>query len=169
MENKKLGIALVVFCIFIAVIFFSFKSQIKEKSEEVCSCEAMSEGGICQVEQSKISIIDYLSIALIFSMFALGIYMIFFEKGQKEIIKTLENQKKVQTEEEKFEILKKAMDEYETKVLAAIREQNGITQSTLRYRTDISKSKLSAILTAFEKKGLIKRVPKGKTMEIYLK
>ena len=169
MDNKKLGIALVVFCIIIAIIFFGFKNQIKQINMESCGCEAMQEGGICPVQQNNMGIIDYVSIALIFSMLALGIYLIFFEKGQKEIIKTLENQKKIQTDEEKFEIMIKAMDEYEKKALRAIREQNGITQSTLRYRTDISKSKLSSILTDFERKGLIKRVPKGKTMEIYIK
>ncbi len=169
MDNKKLGIALVVFCIIIALMFFNFKNQLSEMNEASCTCEAMQTGGVCSAEQNNMGVIDYIALAVIFSMLALGFYLIFFEKSQKEIVKTLENQKRIQTEEEKFEILTKAMDEYEKKVLKAIREQNGITQSTLRYRTDLSKSKLSSILTDFESKGLIKRVPKGKTMEIYLK
>jgi len=169
MDNKKLGIALVVFCIAIAIIFFGFRYQIQKINKASCACESMEQGSVCPAEQSNTGIIDYISIALIFSMFALGVYLIFFEKGQKEIIKTLENHRKIQTEEEKFELMTKAMDDYEKKVLGIIREQNGITQSTLRYKVDISKSKLSSILSDFEKKGLVKRVPKGKTMEIFLK
>ena len=55
------------------------------------------------------------------------------------------------------------------KVIKAIKEQEGITQFTLRLRTDLSKSKLSDILTKFEKRGLIVRQPKGKTLSIFLK
>ncbi len=169
MDNKKLGIIMVVFCIFIAVIFFSFKNQLKDMNESSCTCEEMQDGGVCSAEQNNYGTIDFVALGIIFSMLALGFYLIFFEKSQKEIIQTLENHKKIQTEDEKFDIMTKAMDEYEKKVLKAIREQDGVTQSTLRYRTDLSKSKLSSILSDFESKGLIKRVPKGKTMEIYLK
>ncbi len=169
MDNKKLGIALVVFCIFLAIIFFSFKNQIKEINRAGCTCEAMQQGGFCPAEQNNIGIVDYISIALIFSMLALGIYLIFFEKSQKEIIKTLENQKKIQIEEEKFNILLKGLNQDEQKVIKAIKEQDGITQQTLRLRTDLHKSKLSIILDGLEKKGLIARKEKGKTKQVFLK
>ena len=61
-----------------------------------------------------------------------------------------------------------AMDENEIKVLKAIKEQEGITQSTLKFRTDLSKAKVSQILTHFEKKHLVKRELKGKTYAVYL-
>jgi len=169
MNNKKLGIALVVFCIFVAVIFFSFKNQINEMNTASCSCEAMQQGGFCSAQQNNFEIIDYAAIALIFSMLALGVYLIFFEKSQKEIVKTLENQKKIQTEEEKFDILLKGLDVDERKVIKAVKEQDGITQQTLRLRTDLHKSKLSIVLDGLEKKGLIKKVSKGKTNQIFLK
>ena len=60
------------------------------------------------------------------------------------------------------------MDDNERKVLKAIKEQEGITQSTLKFRTDLSKAKVSQILTDFEKKHLIKRESKGKTYSVYL-
>ena len=169
MNNKKLGIALVVFCIFVAIIFFSFKNQIREMNTTSCSCDAMEQGGFCSAQQSSVEIVDYVSIALIFSMLALGIYLIFFEKSQKEIVKTLENQKKIQTEEEKFDILLKGLNEDERKVIKAVKEQDGITQQTLRLRTDLHKSKLSIILDGLEKKGLIKKISKGKTNQVFLK
>lgn len=169
MDNKKLGIVLVVFCIFLAIIFFGFKNQIREINRVGCTCEAMQTGGFCPAEQNNIGIVDYISIALIFSMLALGIYLIFFEKSQKEIIKTLENQKKIQIEEEKFNILLKGLNQDEQKVIKAIKEQDGITQQTLRLRTDLHKSKLSIILNGLEKKGLIARKEKGKTKQVFFK
>lgn len=51
MDNKKLGIMLVVFCIFIAVIFFTFKNQIKELNQSSCTCETMQEVCVCAANQ----------------------------------------------------------------------------------------------------------------------
>ena len=72
-------------------------------------------------------------------------------------------------EDERFEIILKALDDYEKKVLKAVREQDGITQNTLRLRTDMSKAKLSYVLQELEKRNLIKRSPKGKTLEVFLR
>lgn len=69
---------------------------------------------------------------------------------------------------DKFDLVLKSMDDHEKNVLTAIREQSGITQSTLRYRTDLSKAKVSQILTDFERKHLVKRESKGKTYAVYL-
>ena len=71
-------------------------------------------------------------------------------------------------EQGKFDLVLKGMDENEKKVLKAIKEQTGITQSTLKFRTDLSKAKISQVLTDFEKKDLVRREEKGKTFELYL-
>jgi uncharacterized membrane protein len=63
----------------------------------------------------------------------------------------------------------KALDPFEQKVIEAIREQNGITQNTLRLRTNMSKSKLSIVLKELERRELIKRVGKGKTLSVFLR
>ncbi len=170
MDNKKLGIILLIVGILIvgAVYFVKVKedSIINKVIAEQGSC-FLSDGTCLHDDRSLMPyIVGWVLSAVII---ALGIYLIFFERSQKEIINTLENQKKMHTEEEKVQILSKAMDEYEKRVYAAIREQDGITQTTLRYRTDLSKSKLSSILSDFEKKGLIKRVPKEKTLQVFLR
>ncbi len=168
MDNKKLGVILIVICILLGILIFYFNQQINIQAEASCSCSEMAEGGTCPHEQ-KVNWPTYAGIILLSGVAALGIYLIFFEKSQKAIISTLERQKQKQTEEEKFEILLKGLDAYEKKVIQAIKEQDGITQQTLRLRTDLHKSKLSIVLDGLEKKGLIVRKDKGKTKQVFLK
>jgi len=102
-------------------------------------------------------------------MFALGIYILIFNKSEERILKKLEEDKNQKINNEKFDIILMALDSYEKKVLKSVKEQDGITQSTLRLRTDMSKAKLSYVLQELEKRGLIKRIKKGKTLAVYLK
>ena len=95
--------------------------------------------------------------------------IIAFEKSQKEIVSALGKQKEIKVEEEKFDILMKGLNEEEQKVMKAVKEQDGITQQTLRLRTDLHKSKLSILLDGLEKKELLKRKAKGKTKQVFLK
>jgi uncharacterized membrane protein len=102
-------------------------------------------------------------------MLGLGFYLLFFNKTEEMIMRRLEDEKNNKLNHEKFKIILMALDPYEKKVLKAVKEQDGITQSTLRLRVDMSKAKLSYVLQELEKRNLIKRVAKGKTLEIWLK
>ena len=168
MDNKQLGIILLVICVLLGGMIYAFDNQIKAQAEAGCSCTEMEEGGFCPHEEQSPWQTN-LSVVLISAIAALGFYLIFFDKGQKEIVSTLQNQKKMQVEEEKFEILLKGLDEDEKKVIKAVKEQDGITQQTLRLRADLHKSKLSIVLDRLEKKHLVKRVDKGKTKQVFLK
>lgn len=170
MDNKKLGVILIIAGIILASTLFFVKAK-----EDNLIGKIIDEQGSCFLEDntclhSDRSLIGYI-IGWILSaaILALGIYLLFFEKSQKEIVKTLENQKKIQTEEEKFDILLKGLDEDERKVIKAVKEQDGVTQQTLRLRTDLHKSKLSIVLDGLEKKGLVSRKAKGKTKQVFLK
>lgn len=164
MNNKKLGWILIGVCILLGAVLLSFKVQLEKQNESACTCEANS----CPMEE-KFSWSFYLGITIVSIIIALGLYLIFFEKSQKEIISTLERQKQITGEEEKFSILLKGLDEDEKKVINAIKEQDGISQQTLRLRTDMHKSKLSIVLKGLEEKNLIKRIPKKKTNQVFLK
>lgn len=168
MDNKKLGVILILVCVILGVLIFTLNDQLNSQAELGCTCTAMDEGGSCPHEDQN-PWQTYVAVILIAGVAALGVYLIFFEKSQKEIISTLEKQKQIQTSEEKLEILLKGLNSDEQRVIKAVKEQDGIAQNTLRLRTDLHKSKLSIVLDVLEKKGLIKKVPDGKTNRVYLK
>ena len=164
MENKKLGTLLIVLSIFILVLFTSYTSQINNQSIEMGCFPDQN----CKTIEKMLSL-NHISMGVFSFLLALGFYLLFFNKTEKSILEKLENEKELKVEEMKFKILMKALDPFEQKVIEAIREQEGITQNTLRLRVNMSKAKLSYVLQELEKRGLIKRIEKGKTLAVYLR
>jgi len=168
MDNKKIGIILIVVCLILGFLIFAFNNELDTQAEASCSCTEMENLGYCP-HQKITPWQTYFGLILISGVAALGVYLIFFDKSQKDVAKILEKQKHIQVKEEKFDILLKGLDIDEKKILKAIKEQDGITQQTLRLRTNLHKSKLSILLGRLEKKDLIARKKKGKTNQIFLK
>jgi len=170
MDNKKLGLVLLVIGILLALSLYGVKIK-----EDAIIEQIVVEQGSCYLEdgtclhQDRDLTFYFVGWLLSAVLIALGIYLAAFEKSQKSIISTLENQKKIQAADEKFNILLKGLDVDEKKVIKAVKEQDGVTQQTLRLRTDLHKSKLSIVLDGLVKKGLVKKEPKGKTNQIFLK
>jgi len=170
MDNKKLGIILLIAGIVLISLLYAIKAR-----EDAIVDEFVDEEGTCYLDDGTCLHSDRGILVYIIGMIlggaivALSVYILFFERSQKEILSTLENHKKIQVNEEKFDILLKGLDEFEKKVIKAVKDQDGITQQTLRLRTDMHKSKLSIVLDGLEKKELIKRIEKGKTKQVFLK
>ena len=173
---KSLGYILIVLGLLFIIPVFIFKVQVDNLTNEVMLATGGTciQEGKCLHEQSDLPM--YVGISLTVMMLALGLYLVFFERSkeaiekiQKELIGSLKETKKKQDKDEKFEFLLKALNEDEKKVIKAVREQDGIEQATLRIRTDMSKTKLSVVLTELEKKGLVSKIPEGKKNKIFLK
>ncbi len=163
MENKKLGFVILSISILATILAFGFMGVIGRQTTAL-QCYPTNE---CQRVESLLGL-SHIAVGLISFIGALGIYLLFFSTSEEAILKRLEEEKDRKVELDKFELVLKSMDENEKKVIKAIKEQEGITQSTLKYRTDLSKAKVSQILTDFEKKQLVKRELKGKTYAVYL-
>ena len=163
MENKKLGFVILSISAIASIVAFGFMGVLGRQTAAL-QCYPTNE---CQRVESLVGL-SHIAVGLISFIGALGIYLLFFSTSEEAILKRLEEEKSMKIEQDKFELILKAMDDNEKKVLKAIKEQEGITQSTLKYRTDLSKAKVSQILTGFEKKHLIKREEKGKTYAVYL-
>jgi len=163
MESKKLGFLIIGISIVVGFIMFSFMVNLNTQGE-VLQCNPSDE---CQQVNSLLGL-SHIAVGFISFIFALGFYLLFFNKGEEAILKRLEEEKDNKVQENLFSVALKMLDDNEKNVINAIKEQDGITQTTLRYRTDLSKAKISQILTDFEKKSLIKRIQKGKTYSVHL-
>ncbi len=175
-KNKTLGIILAGIALVFLISVLILKVQINSLTNELM----LESGGTCIIEgeclHEKSDMPVYLGIAITFITLALGVYLFFFEKGQlyaeetyKEIANSIKETKKKEEKDEKFNFLLKALNDDEKKVMRSVKEQNGIEQATLRIRTDLSKTKLSVLLSGLETKGLLKKVAEGKKNRIYLK
>jgi len=176
MDNRRLGIILLIISVILGISFSYLVIQINKTIEQNINfslndkgeCLHEAAGGICPYEQkARLSFPIYLGGASIFVLFLFSLYLIFSKKpkGIKEEAKQVSKEKT----EDKFNIILSALNEDEQKIMKAVKEQDGITQSTLRIRTDMSKTKLSLDLKELEKKNLIKKVSKGKINQIFLK
>ncbi|MBI2449054.1 MarR family transcriptional regulator [Candidatus Pacearchaeota archaeon] len=163
MLNKRLGIALIILSVLLGIIIIGIISRLN----------VLGTNSGCFPQNSQcIRIQNYFTlsnavIGILAFLLSLGIYLVFFSKGEESILKRLEDDKNKKLSEEKFSILSKGLDEYEKKALKSIREQDGITQNTLKLRIDLSKAKTSQIVTQLEKKKLVKRIKKGKTYTLH--
>jgi len=165
MENKKLGALIIILSLIFLSFVYYFNISLSAKSDNL-GCNKVSEG--CAELGNNISVTN-VAFGFFGFMFGLGFYLLFFNKTEEAIMKRLEEEKNQKVNDEKFNIFLMALDSYEKKVLKAVKEQDGITQSTLRLRTDMSKAKLSYVLQELEKRGIVKRIKKGKTLAVYLK
>lgn len=165
MENKKLGATLIVIAVIMGIFLFNHNSQLTAQATEI-GCYPMEED--CAPIEKSISL-NNLGIGIFAFILALGFYLLFFNKTEQAILKKLEDEKNQKVNDEKLKYILMALDPYEQKVIKAVKSQDGITQNTLKLRTNMSKAKLSYVLQELEKRNLIKRERKGKTMEIFLK
>lgn len=163
MENKKLGIILIVISLIVGGIFIYLINSLSQQSQQA-GCFDNKE---CFVIERGLTV-SHVAIGIFSFMLALGFYLLFFNKTEKIILDKLEDEKKEKIEDAKFEMLMKALDPFEQEVVKIVREQDGITQNTLKLKLNMSKAKLSYVLQELEKRGIVKRVEKGKTLAIYL-
>jgi ribosomal protein S25 len=164
MENKKIGILLIIISLVVGGLLFFYNSELAQQSQKA----GCFENPECTPIEKNLSITHF-AIGVFSFILALGVYLLLFNKTDQKIMQTLESQKNQKIKGEKFKYILMALDEYERKVMRIVKEQDGITQSTLRLKTDMSKAKLSYVLQELEKRNLIKRIKKGKTLSVHLK
>jgi uncharacterized membrane protein len=177
MNQKQIGVIVLVIGILLAVFVFVLKAkedaEIHGVIEDTGSCYL--EDGTCLHEEQDwtMYVIGWiLSAALII----LGVYLIFFDKTQQKLAEhqrkvssALRQAKKEDTGKEKFKAFLAGFDGDTRNVIKAVKEQDGIKQSTLRYRTGMSKTGLSLMLKELEKKGFVSRKKSGKTNQVFLR
>ncbi len=175
MNQKHIGVLLIILAVFIAsfVLVSKFKEEviIKEIVQENGSC--FLDDGTCLHERNLGLYVFGFGMAGAILLF--GFYLTFFDKTQQliaehqiKVSKALAAAKKQEREKDEFRAYVAGFNEEEQKILKAVKDQEGIKQSTLRFKTNISKTALSLILKSLEEREIISRKPAGKTKEIYL-
>ena len=103
-------------------------------------------------------------------LIAIGTYHGLIERGKQDaakhhekIVQDLEEAKK----KDELNAYLAGFDDQERLILKTIHDQQGILQSTLRYRTGMSKAALSHLLGKLEDEGHLRREKKGKTNQVY--
>lgn len=176
MNNKKIGLIIIMVSV-VALIGFSYiviqlnkviQQNIDLAVDNEGKCVHDPEKGVCPYEaKARLSFPVYFTAILIIMILFFGVYLFITKKPQLKIERP--EQIKAEKKSDKFKIILSALNEDEQKVMTAVKEQDGIKQSTLRIRTDMSKTKLSLVLKDLEKRNLIRKVSKGKTNQIFLK
>ncbi len=177
MNQKQIGIIILILGIlltmFVTVEIKKQNTYIDWFIEEQGTCY-LNDGTCLHEERSYLSFIFGSAIAIALVLF--GIYLAIFDKTQmklakhqKEIALALKESKKQEKEKSNFEAFLAGFNADEQKVLKTVKEQEGIKQATLRYKTGMSKTSLSLLLKKLEEKEIISRKPEGKTNKVYLR
>ena len=66
------------------------------------------------------------------------------------------------------DVVEKVLDRDESLIINIIKEHEGVTQDSLRFKTGFSKAKISLILKELEEKGIVYRERFGKTYKLYI-
>ena len=177
MNQKQIGGILIVVGLLLAIFVYVVQARenntLKKIVREKGSC--FLEDGTCLHEtmSSPFYIIGWvLSSALVI----LALYLIFFDKTQMilaeqqiKVSTALKEAKNKEKEKDEFQAFLAGFSQEEQNILKAVKEQEGIKQSTLRYKTGMSKTALSLMLKSLEERGIISRKPDGKTNIVFLR
>ncbi|MBI5797477.1 hypothetical protein HZA98_01075 [Candidatus Woesearchaeota archaeon] len=173
MNLRQVGILLII----IGVLMSIFVFMAKNKEAKFIDTIVHQNGGSCFVQSNSCLTNDedftlyYLGAVLSAIVVLFGVYLIFIDKAQKEIHqqhREVAYALKEVKEKDEFQAYIAGFSPEEQLVLKAIHEQEGIQQSTLRYRTGMPKTSLSLLLKSLEERGIISKKEHGKTNQLFL-
>ena len=151
MENKKLGIILIIISLVVGAMFIYFTLQLAEQSQELGCFDNKD----CFAVERGLSV-SHIAIGIFSFMLALGFYLLFFNK--EKIIKQKE-----------YDISKLNKEEKEVFLFIKGNKDKGVYQSNIVEHFNFPKSKVSRILDRLEQLGIIERKRRGMTNIIFLK
>ncbi len=173
MNQRHIGAIVIIIGVLLGVFVYMAKARedwyINNIIMQTGSC-FLSDGTCLHAQQSMGTFV--FGGALAFGLVLLGIYLIVFDKTQRVLAMQHERVSSALLEakkDERFNAFLSGFNADEQKVLGAIREQDGILQSTLRYRAGMSKAGLSIMLKSLEERGIVSRKVSGRTNAVYLR
>jgi len=178
MNQKQVGIILIIVGIILAG--FVYITKVRE-DQHIATMIQIQQGscyladGTCLHDDRDYTIYIF-GFALSFALFIFGSYLAFVDKTQqilekhsREVSSALKDAKKYEKEKDEFGAFLGGFSDDEQKILKSVKEQEGIQQSTLRYKTGLSKTSLSLLLKSLEERNIISRKEEGKTNKVFLR
>ena len=175
--GKVIGAVVLIITVLLVIVSVQYTRHLEqERTQAIAQLVSMPTYANCQYDAStcpqaenNVIIPDMTGIGLVVLGALLGLYLIRSDATQRTILKELETKRQMLAKEERTEILMSVLTADERKIIKAVIEQPGISQATLRLRTDMSKAKLSMLLKELEVRELIVKQEDGKTNIVHLK
>ncbi len=176
MRQRHIGVVFIIIGIFLSIFVYGAYQRevdmVDMHMQETGSC--FLDDGTCLHGEIN-SPFYMLGFGVSIALAIFGFYIGFIDKTQEhmemhqeKISKALKEASEKDSEKEAFNAFLSNFDDDEKRVLKAIHEQaDGIKQSTLRFRTEMSKTGLSMMLKRFEDKGIVSRKEEGKTNRVF--
>src|SRR3989344_8123688 len=98
MENKELGVVLIIIALLIGGVFLYFVNNLSKQSQELGCFNNKN----CLSIEKGLSV-SHIAIGIFSFMLALGFYLLFFNKTEKAIMERLEKEKEGKIDDAKFE------------------------------------------------------------------
>ena len=162
MKPKQLGRIIVILSVVVILLMIYFKIQFDNQQLQACA-EACGEDGAdsCSIsscpyhKDNNLSVIPLLASILVAGLGGIGAYLL-FSKEEKIITKKEYDLSGLNKKErEVFELIKNS--------------DNGIYQSKIGAKLDMSKVKVTRILDKLENRGIIERKRRGMTNIVVIK
>ena len=159
MENKTLGLVLVVISIVMFILTSSFTVEINKSMS--AGCEGCSAPGETCPHEGNLPWQSYTGFSVSFLVLVLGLYMIV--SGGREKLAELKRGQETKK-------LVKTLNKDEKRVFELISESDGVMfQSELVEKAEFPKVKVTRILDRLEGKGLLERRRRGMSNVVVLK
>jgi uncharacterized membrane protein len=109
---------------------------------------------------------SHVAVGLISAVGSLGLYFLLFHRDVEGLVAA--EQKALRLREERIELIGTMMTPGERALLSVLLKEDGIMQSTLSYRTNLTPGRVSQVLAGFEERGLVRRTPAGRSFRVHL-
>lgn len=176
-SGKTVAISIILLTIILAFTSFWYTQSLAEDREARVAALLMTpefqhciyDESTCPQIEGNTQVPNVLGIGILLLAVVLAGYIFRSEQTQQKILSELRAADKKEEDNEKKALILSVLRSDEKKVFEAILEQQGITQHTLRLRTDFSKAKLSAIIKELEARKLVVKEGYKKTNKLFIK
>ena len=175
--GKVLGIGIILLTLLLVILGVKHNQNLEQqRAQAIAQLVSMPvyenckyDASTCPQADGNVSFPDSTAIGIVILGVLLGLYLLRSDATQRTILKELNGKRMQMSGDERRALIMSVLTNEEQKIISAVREQPGISQATLRLRTDMSKAKLSMVLKELEGRGLIAKTEDGKTNVVHLK